>query len=89
MSAVARFFEDVGQEAMAMLARCETAAEQFRCGGRALAGFYRQAEGLFVLFLEYWSQSEWWLPALVAVAIALSRSLFTMPWDSHPASTGQ
>jgi len=58
MSAVARYFEDFGQETMVALAGCETAAEQFRCGGRALADFCRKAEGLFGLFLEYWSQSE-------------------------------
>ncbi|MGD9048242.1 MAG: TetR/AcrR family transcriptional regulator [Anaerolineae bacterium] len=56
-SVVARFFGDFAQETMTSLAGCETAAEQFRCGGRALARFCQQAEGLFGLFLEYWSQS--------------------------------
>ena len=57
-SVVSRFFEDFARETMTALAGCETAAEQFRCGGRALARFCRQAEGLFGLFLEYCSQSE-------------------------------
>jgi TetR/AcrR family fatty acid metabolism transcriptional regulator len=57
-SALTRFFEDFAGETMTALAGCETVAEQFRCGVRALASFCQQAEGLFGLFLEYWSQSE-------------------------------
>jgi AcrR family transcriptional regulator len=58
MSAVASFFQGFGQQTMEALAGCETAAEQLRCGGRALIAFCREAQGLFGLFLEFWSQSE-------------------------------
>jgi AcrR family transcriptional regulator len=40
------------------LGECETATEQLRCGGRSMAEFCRRAQGLFGLFLEFWSQSS-------------------------------
>ena len=57
-AAIMAFFEGIGQEMLLALGDCETATEQLRCGGRAMAEFCRQAQGLFGLFLEFWSQSS-------------------------------
>jgi AcrR family transcriptional regulator len=57
-SAVASYFERFGDSTVDSLAECSTASERLRCGGEAMVGFCRQAQGLFGLFLEFWSQSE-------------------------------
>jgi AcrR family transcriptional regulator len=56
--AVTSFFDDFGQETLAELEKHETASEKMRAGALKMVDFCREAEGLFGLFIEFWSQSE-------------------------------
>jgi AcrR family transcriptional regulator len=56
--AVTSFFDDFGQETLAELEKHETASEKMRAGALRMVDFCREAEGLFGLFIEFWSQSE-------------------------------
>ena len=56
--AVTSFFEGFGQETMAEVERCETAPAKIRAGARKMVDFCKEAQGLFGLFIEFWSQSE-------------------------------
>jgi AcrR family transcriptional regulator len=56
--AVTSFFDDFGQETLAELEKHETAYEKMRAGALKMVDFCREAEGLFGLFIEFWSQSE-------------------------------
>jgi AcrR family transcriptional regulator len=55
--ALLSFFDDFGQEAMQALEKCATASAKLRALGRAMVGFALSAEGLFALFLEFWTSS--------------------------------
>ena len=52
------FFDNFGQETLAELEKHETASEKMRAGALRMVDFCREAEGLFGLFIEFWSQSE-------------------------------
>ena len=56
--AVTSFFDDFGQETLAEIEKHETASERMRAGALKMVDFCREAEGLFGLFIEFWSQSE-------------------------------
>ena len=57
-AAVASFFEELGQEALASLDQYPTATGKLRGGALALADFCRKAQGLFALLLEFLAQSD-------------------------------
>jgi len=56
--AVMSFFDDFGQETLAEIEKHETASEKIRAGARKMVAFSKEAEGLFGLFIEFWSQSK-------------------------------
>ena len=57
-AAIASFFEDFGQTTLAELSQYETASEKLHAGARDMTDFCRKAQGLFGLFIEFWSQSS-------------------------------
>jgi len=57
-AALLAFFVDFGVESFRAVEGCETAEEKLRCLGRSMEGFSETAEGLFTLFLSYWSSSD-------------------------------
>ena len=57
-AALLAFFGDFGEESFRAVEGCETAEEKLRCLGRSMEGFSETAEGLFTLFLSYWSSSD-------------------------------
>ena len=74
-AAVASLFDDFGQVAMTEINQHETASEKLRAGARDLVDLCRKAQGLFGLFLEFWSQSnrreevsQFWIGRLVEYA---------------------
>ena len=57
-SAILSFFESsFGQEAIADLEQCPTAAEKLRFLAQAMVGLGEWAKGIFNLFLEFWASS--------------------------------
>ena len=57
-AAMASLFQDFGQESLAALEQCGTASDKMRAGSLQLVDFCRKAQGLFGLFIEFWSQSD-------------------------------
>jgi AcrR family transcriptional regulator len=57
-AALLSFFVDFSEQTFRALEGCETAEEKLRCLGRSLEVFPETVEGLFALFLSYWSSSE-------------------------------
>jgi AcrR family transcriptional regulator len=57
-AALLAFFVDFGEESFRAVEGCETAEEKLRCLGRSMEGLSETAEGLFTLFLSYWSSSD-------------------------------
>jgi AcrR family transcriptional regulator len=71
-AAILHFFVDFGQITFEALEHCQTAAEKLQVLGQTMEVFVREAEGLFTLFLSYWSSSSqreeagrWWIDLLV------------------------
>ena len=72
-SAILSFFErSFGQEAIADLEQCPTAAEKLRFLAQVIVGLGEWAKGIFNLFLEFWASSthreeaaQWWTGLLV------------------------
>jgi len=71
-AALLHFFVDFGQITFEALEHCQTAAEKLQTLGQTMEYFVREAEGLFTLFLSYWSSSsqreeagQWWIDLLV------------------------
>ncbi len=56
-AAIMSFFEDVGQETAAALEQCATASDKLRVGVLEIVKFWKEAKGLFNLFVEFWGQS--------------------------------
>ena len=56
--AMMSYFDDFGQDTLAELEKHETASEKIRAGARKMVAFSKEAEGLFSLFIEFWSQSK-------------------------------
>jgi AcrR family transcriptional regulator len=70
--ALLHFFEDFGEITIDALEHCQTSAEKLRAIGQSMELFAKDAEGLFTLFLSYWSSSpqreeasRWWIDLLV------------------------
>lgn len=57
-AALLAFFVDFGEESLRAVEGCETAEEKLRCLGRSMESLSETAEGLFTLFLSYWSSSD-------------------------------
>ncbi|MCD6554766.1 MAG: TetR/AcrR family transcriptional regulator [Anaerolineae bacterium] len=72
-SAILSFFErSFGQEAIADLEQCPTAAEKLRFLAQVIVGLGEWTKGIFNLFLEFWASSthreeaaQWWTGLLV------------------------
>jgi AcrR family transcriptional regulator len=71
-AALLHFFSDFGEITFEALAHCQTAAEKLQALGQSMELFAKDAEGLFTLFLSYWSSSSqreeagrWWIDLLV------------------------
>lgn len=56
-STMASCFADFGEESLAVLQGCKTAADKLRAIAATLAGLWQDTEGLFSLFIEFWTQS--------------------------------
>jgi AcrR family transcriptional regulator len=56
-AAMLSVFADFGQEALASLEACETAAEKLRALGQRMQDFVGGLEGIFIMFLGYWASS--------------------------------
>jgi AcrR family transcriptional regulator len=56
-AALLSFFEDWEQRLITALERYPTAAGKLRALGQSMVDFCRTAEGLFTLFVEYWTSS--------------------------------
>lgn len=57
-SAIMSVFADFGQETVAALGERATASDKLRAGAAEIAKFWKRAEGLFNLFIEFWAQSS-------------------------------
>jgi AcrR family transcriptional regulator len=71
-AALLHFFSDFGEVTFEALEHCQTAAEKLQALGQSMELFAKNAEGLFTLFLSYWSSSSqreeasrWWIDMLV------------------------
>jgi AcrR family transcriptional regulator len=71
-AALLHFFADFGEITFEALEPCQTAAEKLQALGQSMELFVKDAEGLFALFLSYWSSSSqreeaglWWIDLLV------------------------
>ncbi len=71
-AAMLSVFADFGQETLASLEACETAAEKLRALGRRMEDFVGRVEGIFIMFLGYWASSpsreeagRYWVDVLV------------------------
>lgn len=71
-AALLHFFVDFGEITFEALEHCQTAAEKLQALGQSMELFAKDAEGLFTLFLSYWSSSSqreeagrWWIDLLV------------------------
>ena len=71
-AAIASFFEDFDEATLTQLEEHGTASEKLRAGAREMVDFCRKAQGLFGLFIEFWSQSDhraqvsqFWIDVLV------------------------
>jgi AcrR family transcriptional regulator len=51
-------FMDIGEESLGSVAMCTTAAEKLLALAESMEGLAEVAEGLFMLFLGYWSSSD-------------------------------
>jgi hypothetical protein len=49
---------DIGEESLGSVAMCTTAAEKLLALAESMEGLAEVAEGLFMLFLGYWSSSD-------------------------------
>lgn len=57
VSAITSSFMDFGQETVAALEQYATASDKLRAGAAEIAKFWKETEGLFNLFIEFWAQS--------------------------------
>ncbi len=57
-AALLSFFAQFGEQTMAALGQCHTASDKLRALGRSMEDFASEAEGLFTLFLSYWTSSS-------------------------------
>lgn len=57
-SAIRSFFMDLGQETVAALEQHTTASDKLRAGALEIVNFWKKAQGLFNLFIEFWEQSS-------------------------------
>jgi len=57
MAALTSMFEGLGEEAMAALDTCETAADKLRAAASAMVRVCREAPWFFSLLIEFWAQS--------------------------------
>jgi AcrR family transcriptional regulator len=71
-AALLHFFADFGEVTLDALEHCQSAAEKLQALGQSMELFVKDAEGLFTLFLSYWSSSSqreeagrWWIDLLV------------------------
>ena len=51
-------FMDIGEETLGALSACATATERLQALAESMEGLAEVAEGLFMLFLGYWSSSD-------------------------------
>jgi AcrR family transcriptional regulator len=57
-AAMGSVFEEFGEDVLLEVAQHETVTEQLRAGARLMVDLCRTGEGLFGLFVEFWSQSD-------------------------------
>ncbi len=57
-AALRSVFQAFGEDALLEVAQHETVTEQLRAGARLMVDLCRTGEGLFGLFVEFWSQSD-------------------------------
>jgi AcrR family transcriptional regulator len=57
-AAMMSVFEDTGQEVLAVVSECSTAAGKLRAMAQAAIHIAKQTDGLFNLFLEFWTSSS-------------------------------
>ncbi|HHS96890.1 MAG TPA: TetR/AcrR family transcriptional regulator [Chloroflexi bacterium] len=75
MTALSSALEEIGEEAFAAMAACETAADKLRTLASAMAAASRRAPWFFSLFVEFWVQTprrtevdQLWVEMLVQYA---------------------